>query len=247
VNTFLNKEVTFRQLGMIDYQQAWDYQEKLFAETIALKIQNRKLPEEQQQPTPNYLLFCQHPHVYTLGKSGDEAHLLLDQEQMEQAGATYYKINRGGDITYHGPGQIVGYPILDLDNFFTDIHKYLRLLEEAVILTLQDYGIEAGRIEGLTGVWLDHEEQKNPRKICALGVKSSRWVTMHGFAFNVNTNLGYFGNIVPCGISDKAVTSLQQELGRELDMEEVEKVLQEHIGKLFGMNFVSKSNFQEPA
>lgn len=238
-----NVEVEFQQLGMIDYQQAWDYQEKLFAETIALKIENRKKPEEEQQPTPNYLLFCEHPHVYTLGKSGDESHLLLNQEGLQKAGATYYKINRGGDITYHGPGQIVGYPILDLDNFFTDIHKYLRLLEEAVILTLKDYGLNAGRIEGLTGVWLDHEKQLNPRKICAMGVKSSRWVTMHGFAFNVNTNLNYFGNIVPCGISDKAVTSLARELGQLQDMRTVEKILQQHIGQLFGMKFTQK----EPA
>lgn len=238
MNTILNKEVTFQQLGLVDYQQAWDYQEKLFAETVALKIQNRKQPVEEQQLTPNYLLFCQHPHVYTLGKSGEEAHLLLNKEQLEKADATYYKINRGGDITYHGPGQLVGYPILDLDNFFTDIHQYLRLLEEAVILTLRDYGIEAGRIKGLTGVWLDHIQQDNPRKICALGVKSSRWVTMHGFAFNVNTNLSYFGNIVPCGISDKAVTSLQHELGRELDMPEVEKLLGNHIANLFEMELI---------
>lgn len=242
-----NKEVEFQQLGLIDYQQAWDYQEKLFAETIALKIENRKLPEEQQRPTPNYLLFCEHPHVYTLGKSGDEAHLLLNQEELRIAEATYYKINRGGDITYHGPGQIVGYPILDLDNFFTDIHKYLRLLEEAVILTLKDYGLKAGRIEGLTGVWLDHETQVNPRKICALGVKSSRWVTMHGFAFNVNTNLNYFGHIVPCGISDKAVTSLAFELGKPQDMKEVETVLKQHIGQLFGMEFTHKENIINPA
>lgn len=242
-----NKEVEFQQLGLIDYQQAWDYQEKLFADTIALKIENRKQPEEQQQPTPNYLLFCEHPHVYTLGKSGDESHLLLDQEELRKAEATYYKINRGGDITYHGPGQIVGYPILDLDNFFTDIHKYLRLLEEAVILTLQDYGITAGRIEGLTGVWLDHEKQVNPRKICAMGVKSSRWVTMHGFAFNVNTDLNYFGNIVPCGISDKAVTSLEYELGKPQDMKEVEAILKQHIGKLFGMEFIHKEHVINPA
>lgn len=238
MNTILNKEVTFQQLGLVDYQRAWDYQEKLFAETVALKIQNRKQPVEEQQLTPNYLLFCQHPHVYTLGKSGEEAHLLLNEEQLEKANATYYKINRGGDITYHGPGQLVGYPILDLDNFFTDIHQYLRLLEEAVILTLRDYGIEAGRIKGLTGVWLDHIQQDNPRKICALGVKSSRWVTMHGFAFNVNTNLSYFGNIVPCGISDKAVTSLQHEIGRELDMPEVEKLLGNHIANLFEMELI---------
>ncbi len=235
MNSIINKEVEFRHLGLIDYQQAWTYQEKLFGQIIDLKISNRKLEEPLQQPTPNYLLFCQHPHVYTLGKSGEEAHLLLNEQGLKDAEATYYKINRGGDITYHGPGQITGYPIIDLDNFFTDIHKYLRFLEEAVILTLKDYGVEAGRIEGLTGVWIDHEKQQNPRKICALGVKSSRWVTMHGFAFNVNTDLSYFGNIVPCGISDKAVTSLEKELGAPQKMEEVEEKLKGHIAELFGM------------
>ncbi len=162
MNTISNKEVEFQHLGLIDYKQAWDYQERLFAEIVNLKIQNRKQPEQLQQPTPNYLLFCQHPHVYTLGKSGKESHLLLDEQGLEEAEASYYKINRGGDITYHGPGQLVGYPLLDLENFFTDIHKYLRLLEEAVILTLKEYGIEAGRIEGLTGVWIDHEKQEEP-------------------------------------------------------------------------------------
>lgn len=231
-----NKKVEFTHLGLIDYQEAWSYQENLFKPTVALKIANRKLPEEQQKPTPNYLLFCQHPHVYTLGKSGDEENLLLNAAGLESANATYYKTNRGGDITYHGPGQIVGYPILDLDNFFTDIHKYLRLLEEAVILTLKDYGISAGRIDGLTGVWLDHETKQNSRKICALGVRASRWVTMHGFALNVNTDLNYFKNIIPCGIDDKAVTSLANELGRQLDMKEVEGKLLEHIATLFGMD-----------
>lgn len=242
MNSKINKEVEFQHLGLIDYQQAWNYQEKLFAEIIDLKIRNRKLEDHLQKVTPNYLLFCQHPHVYTLGKSGEESHLLLNSEGLQQANATYYKINRGGDITYHGPGQIVGYPILDLDNFFTDIHKYLRLLEEAVILTLKDYGIEAGRIEGLTGVWIDHEKQQNPRKICALGVKSSRWVTMHGFAFNVNTDLAYFSNIVPCGISDKAVTSLEQELGQAQDMTEVEGVLKKHIASLFEMELRERAS-----
>lgn len=235
MNIISNKKVEFQQLGLVDYKQAWDYQERLFAEIIDLKIQNRKLPEEFRQLTPNYLLFCQHPPVYTLGKSGKESHLLLDEQGLDKAEASYYKINRGGDITYHGPGQLVGYPLLDLENFFTDIHKYLRLLEEAVILTLKEYHIEAGRIPGLTGVWIDYEKQENPRKICALGVKSSRWVTMHGFAFNVNTNLAYFGNIIPCGIDDKAVTSLQAELGHELPMEEVEAKLLIHIAALFDM------------
>lgn len=234
MNIHQNKETQFQHLGLIDYQQAWDYQEKLFAEILDIKVANRKLPENEQLPTPNYLLFCQHPHVYTLGKSGHPEHLLLDEAGLKEAEATYYKINRGGDITYHGPGQLVGYPIIDLENFFTDIHKYLRLLEEAVILTLEEYGIEAGRIEGLTGVWLDHVEQQNPRKICALGVKSSRWATMHGFAFNINANLSYFNNIVPCGITDKAVTSLDKELGKAVDMAEVEEKMKKHLVTLFG-------------
>ncbi len=235
VNEIINKKVKFINLGEIDYQEAWDYQTELFEGIVQAKIANRKLPPAEQQATNNYLIFCEHPHVYTLGKSGSEDNLLIDAQGLKEKQATYYKINRGGDITYHGPGQIVGYPILDLDNFFTDIHKYLRLLEEAIILTLREYGIESGRIDGLTGVWLDHMAQKNPRKICAMGVKSSRWVTMHGFAFNINTKLEYFGNIVPCGIDDKAVTSLAQELGQDQDIEEVTKKLKTHIAKLFEM------------
>ncbi|MCA0229452.1 MAG: lipoyl(octanoyl) transferase LipB [Bacteroidetes bacterium] len=235
MNTIQNKKVRFEDLGMIDYQAAWDYQEKLLAETVSIKTQNRKLSVEEQLTTANHLLFCQHPHVYTLGKSGHQENLLMNDEQLNAAGAQFYKINRGGDITYHGPGQLVGYPILDLENFFTDIHKYMRILEEAIILTCADYGISAGRIDGLTGVWLGHEDGQNPRKICAMGVKCSRWVTMHGFAFNVNTDLNFFGNIIPCGISDKAVTSLQQELGRELTMSEVAEKLKGHLVKLFEM------------
>lgn len=235
MNTLINKKVSFRNLGLIDYQEAWDYQEKIFAETLAIKTENRTLDAENQQLTPNFLLFCQHPHVYTLGKSGKPDHLLLAEEDLAARQAKYYKINRGGDITYHGPGQIVGYPILDLDNFFTDIHIYMRTLEEAIILTLAEYGVQAGRIAGLTGVWIDFEEQINPRKICALGVKASRWVTMHGFALNVNTDLSYFGNIVPCGIDDKAVTSLSAELGREVDLEEVSFKLKNHLAHLFSM------------
>jgi len=226
------KQVEYQDLGLIDYKAAWDYQEELFKGVIDQKILNRKTPELSQTPR-NYLLFCEHPHVYTLGKSGDEKHLLLNQEGLKLHEATYYPINRGGDITYHGPGQIVGYPILDLDQFFTDIHRYLRFLEEGVILTLAEYGIIGGRIDGLTGVWLDIDDPKKARKICALGVKCSRWVTMHGFAFNVNTNLGYFGHIIPCGIDDKAVTSMQQELGRKLDMNEVKDKLKGHLGDLF--------------
>lgn len=238
MNHFINKEVYYQHLGLIDYQEAWDYQESIFKEVVDQKISNRNLPLDQQLPTKNYLIFCQHPHVYTLGKSGSEDHILLNSQELEQKQAKYYKINRGGDITYHGPGQIVGYPILDLDNFFTDIHKYLRFLEEAVILTLKEYGIESGRIEGLTGVWIDHETQRNPRKICALGVKSSRWVTMHGFALNVNTDLSYFQNIVPCGISDKAVTSMAKELDDELDISGVEQVLLKHLVQIFEMEII---------
>lgn len=237
MNQIINKKVKFIDLGQKDYKETWDYQEELFADTVALKIQNRKNGPEHQQVTPNYLLFVEHPHVYTLGKSGELSHLLLDEDSLAKKNATFYKINRGGDITYHGPGQLVGYPLLDLDNFFTDIHKYLRYLEEAIILTLSDYGITAGRIEGLTGVWLDHEKQENPRKICALGVKSSRWVTMHGFAFNVNADLSYFNNIVPCGISDKAVTSMHLELGEAVNETEVKEKLKNHIAKLFEMEW----------
>ncbi|MEO9872431.1 lipoyl(octanoyl) transferase LipB [Ekhidna sp.] len=234
----MTKQTQFIHLGLKDYQEAWDYQEQLFKETVDLKIANRKLTQEENVETKNYLIFCEHPHVFTLGKSGDENHLLANEAFLKEKEATFYKINRGGDITYHGPGQIVGYPILDLDHFFTDIHKYLRYLEEAVILTLKEYGIESGRINGLTGVWLDWEDDKKARKICALGVKSSRWVTMHGFAFNVNTNLDYFNYIVPCGIQDKAVTSLQKELGRKLDIQEVEEKLKIQLATLFEMDLV---------
>lgn len=228
----MNKNVKYIDWGLIDYQQAWDQQEEIFNQTVALKTANRTNHTDIE--TPNVLIFCEHPHVYTLGKSGLPENLLLDEKGLVEKQATYYKINRGGDITYHGPGQIVGYPILDLDNFFTDIHLYLRTLEEAVILTLKDYGVEAGRYPGYTGVWLDADNEK-ARKICAMGVRCSRWVTMHGFAFNVNTDLDYFKNIVPCGIDDKDVTSLKRELGRELDMEEVKAVLRGHIADLFSM------------
>lgn len=239
MNDKINKSTRVIDLGLIDYQEAWDYQEELFKATIATKIANRDLPIEGQEDTPNYLLFCQHPHVYTLGKSGKQEHLLLDEHGLEQHDARYYKINRGGDITYHGPGQLVGYPVLDLENFFTDIHRYLRLLEEAVILTLADYGIEAGRIDGLTGVWIDYVKQENPRKICAMGVRTSRWVTMHGLALNVNTDLTYFGHIVPCGIDDKAVTSMEAELGHQPALAEVQEKLSKHIAVLFEMNIHS--------
>jgi lipoyl(octanoyl) transferase len=228
-----NKKVIFQHLGLIDYQTAWDYQEKLHAEIVAIKLNNKHLEVDKQELTPNYLLFCEHPHVYTLGKSGKPEHLLLDENGLEKYEAKYYKINRGGDITYHGKGQLVGYPIFDLENFFTDIHKYMRFLEEAVIRTCADFGIDAGRIQGLTGVWIDHLEQKNPRKICAMGVKASRWVTMHGFALNVNTDLNYFKHIVPCGIEDKAVTSIEQELGKPQDFQAVSDRMAKHLKDIF--------------
>ena len=231
----MNKKVIFEDLGLIDYKKCWDYQEEIFAKTIEVKTKNRK--ENTSVETENTLIFCEHPHVYTLGKSGDENNLLVNAEYLKTLGASFYKINRGGDVTYHGPGQIVGYPILDLENFFTDIHKYLRLLEEAVILTLKDYGLNGERSEGETGVWFDVGSSK-ARKICALGVKTSRWVSMHGFAFNVNSDLSYFGNIVPCGIVDKQVTSLKKELNKEIDMNEVKSKLKTHIVNLFEMVLV---------
>jgi lipoyl(octanoyl) transferase len=222
--------VYFRDLGLIDYKEAWDFQETIFNNTIQEKIQIRN--GDQSLQTKNYLLFCEHPHVYTLGKSGSESNLLLNELELEQEEATFYKINRGGDITYHGPGQLVAYPIFDLDHFFTDIHKYMRFLEEAVIQTLADYGIIGGRVEGLTGVWIEGDTSK-ARKICALGVKSSRWVTMHGIGFNVNSDLNYFSHIIPCGIDDKAVTSMRQELGKELDLKDVSSVLKNKLAQLF--------------
>ena len=226
--------VHFEDLGLMDYQQAWDYQEKLFAGTIARKIDARTNPDPV--PTEHYLLFVEHPHVYTLGKSGSIDHLLVNEHQLEDQEAKFYKINRGGDITYHGPGQLVAYPIFDLDCFFTDIHKYMRFLEESVILTLAEYGIKGERFSGLTGVWLDPDGPR-ARKICALGVKASRWVTMHGIGFNVNSNLNYFSNIVACGIEDKSVTSMQAELGREVDMDEVKSKLKKHLSALFGYQY----------
>ncbi|WP_338874376.1 lipoyl(octanoyl) transferase LipB [Spirosoma sp. SC4-14] len=239
MNSRINKQVEVRELGLIDYQTAWDEQERLFADIVNRKLQNRSVEAHAQQLTPNYLLFCEHPHVYTLGTSGHQDNLLVNEEKLAgELGASFFKIRRGGDITYHGPGQLVGYPILDLDNFFTDIHKYMRLLEESIILTLADYGLSAGRIDGLTGVWLDYDGGDNPRKICAMGVKASRWVTMHGFALNVTTNLSYFGHIVPCGISDKAVTSLASELGHEVALKDVANRVQTHLATLFDMKLV---------
>jgi lipoyl(octanoyl) transferase len=232
------QKVIFRDIGLIDYKEGWDYQEKLFDSIIRQKRMNRELPGNVLA-TDNYLLFCEHPHVYTLGKSGVEANLLINAEELTEKSASFYKINRGGDITYHGPGQIVGYPILNLDLFFTDIHKYLRYLEEAVILTLAGYGVKGERYPGFTGVWIDATIPEKARKICAMGVRCSRWVTMHGFAFNVNTNLDYFRNIVPCGIDDKKVTSLAKELGMPVSGQEVKERLKEHLSTLFGMELVN--------
>jgi lipoyl(octanoyl) transferase len=234
----LNKQVLFKDLGLMDYKACWDFQESLFNETISQKISNRNLEPQEQIETKNHLLFVEHPHVYTLGKSGDASHLLINDNQLEEKHATYYKINRGGDITYHGPGQLVGYPILDLDHFFTDIHKYLRLLEETIILTLDEYGIKAGRSKGETGVWLDEDNLFKARKICAMGVRCSRWVTMHGWGFNVNANLDYFKNIIPCGIQDKAVTSLNKELGQEVNMPEIKEKLKKHFSNLFNCHII---------
>lgn len=231
----LNKNVLFRNLGKRGYQETWDYQSQLFQAIIQSKMDNRRNSTSNQ--TKNHFLFVEHPHVYTLGKSGDLSNLLLNEKQLEEKGATFYKSNRGGDITYHGPGQIVGYPILDLDNFFTDIHKYLRFLEEAVILTLAEYGIKSERSNGETGVWLD-VGTPFARKICALGVRSSRWVTMHGFALNVNVDLGYFDNIIPCGIKGKAVASMEAELGKKLNIDEVQQKLLKHLGNLFEWELV---------
>jgi lipoyl(octanoyl) transferase len=233
------KKVFFEDLGVIDYKKAWDYQEELHKKIVDVKLQNRELPAESQLPTPNFLLYCEHPHVYTLGKSGSEENLLLNESQLEENKATFYRINRGGDITYHGPGQLVVYPIFDLENFFTDIHKYLRFLEEAVILTLQEYGINAGRIEKLTGVWIDFQDPQKARKICAMGVKCSRWVTMHGIGFNVNSELDYFKNIIPCGIDDKAVTSMEKELQHKVEMQELKQKLVDNLANIFDFDYVS--------
>jgi lipoyl(octanoyl) transferase len=228
--------VSVKNLGLIDYQEAWDFQENLFKKAIDLKIAKRN--GETDEIPENHLLFCQHPHVFTLGKSGNPENLLLNEAELTEQDASFYKINRGGDITYHGPGQLVVYPIFDLEQFFTDIHKYMRFLEESVILTLKDFGIESGRVDGLTGVWIDGDS-KNTRKICAMGVKSSRWVTMHGIGFNINTDLNFFSHIIPCGIDDKAVTSMQRELRREVDLKEVSRLLQNHLAELF--DFTTKS------
>lgn len=242
----MNKVVRLQDLGLKDYKQTWEYQESLFDEIVSLKIRNRR--EEADLETPNHFLFVEHPHVYTLGKSGDFDNLLISEKQLEEKGAAFYKVNRGGDITYHGPGQIVGYPILDLENFFTDIHKYLRFLEEVIILTLADYGLSATRSPGETGVWLD-VGTPFARKICAMGVRASRWVTMHGFALNVNVDLGYFDHMIPCGIRGKSVTSLNVELGvAEVDIESVKGKIKKYFTSLFEAELQESSNLaQNPA
>ncbi|HQV35950.1 MAG TPA: lipoyl(octanoyl) transferase LipB [Flavobacterium sp.] len=233
----MNKKIQLQDLGSKDYKLTWDYQEELFKKIVDIKILNRR--EGSEIETPNYFLFVEHPHVYTLGKSGDISNLLLSEKQLEAKKATFYKINRGGDITYHGPGQIVGYPIIDLENYFTDIHKYLRFLEEVIILTLAEYNIIGTRSEGETGVWLD-VGTPFARKICAMGVRASRWVTMHGFALNVNADLGYFDNIIPCGIRGKAVTSLQVELGVEkVEEAKVKEKIIKHFSNLFEAEFIN--------
>tara|TARA_B100000900_G_scaffold43972_1_gene32763 strand:+ start:1072 stop:1770 length:699 start_codon:yes stop_codon:yes gene_type:complete len=232
----MNRKIKFIDLGLMDYKEAWDYQQNLFDEIVEIKKQNRK--NNTDLKTPNYFLFVEHPHVYTLGKSGDQSNLLIDKSQLKNKKASFYKINRGGDITYHGPGQIVGYPILDLENFFTDIHKYLRFLEESVIITLDNFGIRAERNDGKTGVWLD-VNTPFPKKICAMGVRASRWVTMHGFALNVNVELDYFNNIIPCGLTDNIVTSMNNELNKsEINIEEVKLVLKNSFSRTFDSKFI---------
>jgi len=236
VNTLINRKTQFIDLDLIDYKAAWDYQTQLFNQILAVKSENRNSPANDQKPTDNFLIFCEHPHVFTLGKTGEEKNLLVKKEDLHSIQATYYQTNRGGDFTYHGPGQIVVYPVIDLENFFTDIHQYMRLLEESVIQTLSEFGINSGRIAGLTGVWLGADNPYLARKICALGVKTSRWVTLHGLALNVNVDLAYFNNIVPCGINDKQVTSLQKETGIKQELSNVKNIL---LGK-----FVSVMNME---
>lgn len=233
MNNLINKEIRFIDLGLSEYSEAWDFQTTRHQSLLSIKIKNRQ-GDQPEEKTENYLIYCEHPHVFTLGKSGDEKNLVIPKEQLATISASYHQINRGGDITYHGPGQLVAYPVLDLENFFTDIHLYMRNLEEAVILTLQDFGITSDRVQGLTGVWIDGHVPGKARKICAMGVKTSRWVTLHGLALNVNTDLNYFNYIIPCGISDKAVTSMQKELGHEVNMEEVKKSLLKNFISVFG-------------
>lgn len=235
----LNKNVIYRHLGVLEYEKCWNYQENLMQSIIDIKLSNRQAT--QQTPTPNYLLSVEHPHVYTLGKSGKEKHLLVSEEFLKSIHASYFKVNRGGDITYHGYGQLVLYPILDLENFFTDIHKYVRFLEEIIIRTLNEYGIKGERSQGETGVWID-AHTPHARKICAIGVRSSRWVTMHGLAFNINTNLEYFNYIIPCGINDKKVTSLEKELGFTINETEVRQKVLKHFETVFECHLLTDNS-----
>jgi len=236
VNVLPNSVTEFKDLGLIDYAAGWDHQTAVFKSILEIKKQNRDSPDPQV--TPNYVFFCEHPPVFTLGNSGDEKNLLINKEALSREGATYIHSNRGGDITFHGPGQLVVYPVLDLENFFTDIHKYMRSLEEAVIITLHEVGLTGGRIKGLTGVWIDYENPKRARKICALGVKTSRWVTMHGLALNVNTDLHFFDHIVPCGIADKAVTSIEKETGRAHPLDELKAMMKKNLVNVFDMKSI---------
>ena len=234
--------VKFLDLGRADYQQTWDLQQQLLQACVAAKMRNRDRPADSTEPAeaaPHHLIFVEHPPVFTLGRSGSMDNLKVSDEELAGRGIQFFPINRGGDITFHGPGQLVGYPILDLDRFFNDVHRYVRSIEEVFIRVCADFGIEAGRIDGLTGVWVEGRGRPGKRKICAIGVHLSRWVTMHGFAFNVNTDLGYFRHIVPCGINDgdKDVTSLAKELGHTVDENEVKKKLRHHFAELFGFEF----------
>jgi lipoyl(octanoyl) transferase len=235
-----NRRVYFRDYGQIAYKQAWDTQMELFQQIVQQKLQNRELPPEQQTPTPNYLLFCEHNHVYTLGKTGMLENLLLNNQALKEKGIEFFHINRGGDITYHGPGQLTGYPIFDLDNFESAIIKFMRNMEEAIIRMLAEFGLQGGRIEGLTGVWLDADNPKKARKICAMGVHTSRWVTMHGFGLNISTNLDYFGYIIPCGIQDKSVTSMEKELG-PVDVNTVKQLVREKFAEVFGFTWAEEA------
>lgn len=237
------KQVLFQDLGVLDYKSAWDYQELLLQKNLAIKKEEQEketLPEEVT--TTNYLLFVEHPPVYTLGKSGKIEHVLINERERNDKGIQFFNTNRGGDITFHGPQQIVGYPIFDLEKFYTDIGRYLRELEEVIILTLAQYGIAAGRSKGETGVWIEPDVKGKERKICAMGVRCSRWVTMHGFALNVNTDLNYFNFIIPCGIQNKKVTSLKEELGREVNMNDVKEKLKGNFEKVFNVTILDYQN-----
>lgn len=237
METLVSHKTEFRDLPGIRYKNAWDLQTELFNSIVATKVANRDLPVHEQQPTQNFLLFCEHSPVYTLGKSGFMENLLLNNTALKEKDIDFFQINRGGDITYHGPGQLTGYPIFDLENFYTDIGKYLRNLEEAIILSIAEYGLKGDRIPGMTGVWLDKDDPQKARKICAIGVHTSRWVTMHGFGFNIKTDLNYFDYIVPCGIKDKGVTSLELEVG-PVEMEEVKTVVKNKLAEVFELDYV---------